>query len=140
MEEDDRWSRCLPGFQALAQHDQEAVKKRYRKNRPDLVEQFHREVAEAEALRNARSNGPLPGMGTGDADVYKAFCCRFWDLLCADGGRMGLVLPRSAHCAKGCGEFRRAMFTKASADITLLVNTGGGAFDDAKPRSTIGLT
>jgi hypothetical protein len=140
LEEDDFWSRYLPGFQSLPQHEQEAVKKRYRKNRPDLVEQFQREVAQADALRNVLTTGPFPGMGTGDPDVYKAFCWRFWNLICHDGGRIGVVLPRSALCAKGSSEFRVAVFDKATAEITFLLNTGGWVFDEAEPRYTIGLT
>ena len=138
LEEDDFWSRYLPGLQALPQHEQEAVKKRYRRNRPDLVEQFQREVAEADALRNALTNGPFPGMGTGDPDVYKAFCWRFWNLVCCDGGRMGVVLPRSAHCAKGSSEFRLAVFDKASVAITFLVNNGRWVFPEVHPQYTIG--
>jgi len=42
-----------------------------------------------------------PGMGTGDPDLYKAFCWRFWHLVADDGGRIGVVLPRSALAAKG---------------------------------------
>lgn len=140
LEEDDFWSRYLPGFQALRQHEQETVKKRYRKNRPDLVEQFQYEVAEADALRNALTNGPFPGMGTGDPDVYKAFCWRFWNLVCGDGGRMGVVLPRSAFCAKGSSQFRLAVFQKASVDIAFLVNNGRWVFPEVHPQYTIGLT
>ena len=140
LEEDDFWSRYLPGFQALPQHEQEAVKKRYRRNRPDLVEQFEREVAEADALRSALTNGPFPGMGTGDPDVYKAFCWRFWNLVCRDGGRMGVVLPRSAHCAKGSSEFRVVVFEKATVDIAFLVNNGQWVFPEVHPQYTIGLT
>ena len=140
LEEDDFWSRYLPGFQALPQHEQEAVKKRYRKNRPDLVEKLQHEVAEADALRNVLTNGPFPGMGTGDPDVYKAFCWRFWNLVCRDGGHMGVVLPRSAFCAKGSSEFRLAVFESATAVITFVLNTCGWVFDEAEPRYTIGLT
>ena len=81
LEEDDFWSRYLPGFQALPQHEQEAVKKRYRKNRPDLVEQFAARSRGSRCLAQRCSpTARFPGMGTGDPDVYKAFCWRFWNL------------------------------------------------------------
>ncbi len=129
LEEDDFWSRYLPGFQALPQHEQEAVKKRYRRNRPDLVEQFQREVAEADALRNVLTNGPFPGMGTGDPDVYKAFCWRFWRLLSEDGGAIGVVLPRAVWSAKGSTEFRKSVLDQACIlETAVLVNKRGWVF------------
>lgn len=134
------WSRYLPGFQSLAQHDQEAGKRRYRKNRPDLVKEYQRELAQADALPAALTSGPFPGIGMGDPDVYKAFCWRFWHLACPNGGRIGVVLPRSALCAKGSSEFRRAIFGNASADITFVVNSGRWVFPDIHPQYTIGLT
>ena len=139
LEEDGFWCRYLPGLQALPQHEQEAVKKRYRKSRPDLVEQYERELATADALRNALTHGPYPGMGTGDPDVYKAFCWRFWNLICQDSGRIGVVLPRSALCAKGSSAFRMAVFANASADIAILVNNGQWVFPEVHPQYTIGL-
>ena len=34
-------------------------------------------------------------MGTGDPDLYKAFCWRFWNLCNVDDGFIGVVVPRS---------------------------------------------
>ena len=92
LEEDDFWSRYLPGFQALPQHEQEAVKKRYRKNRPDLVEQFEREVAEADACATrsptARSLAWAPATPTctrrsaGDSGTWFAATADAWVLCC----------------------------------------------------------
>jgi len=79
-------------------------------------------------------------MGTGDPDLYKAFCWRFWSLVAADGGRIGVVLPRSAFAAKGSTEFRQALFEKAQLlDLTMLLNSGGWVFDEAEYRYTIAL-
>ena len=78
--------------------------------------------------------------GGGDPDLYKAFCWRFWNLVAVAGGRIGVVLPRSAFCAKGSSEFRMAVFDKASVDIAFLVNNGQWVFPEVHPQYTIGLT
>ena len=141
VEENDFWSRHRPGYQALPQHERERIKRRMRQERPDLVHQYEAEVAKADLLRKALTAGPFPGMGTGDPDVYKAFSWRFWNLVRNPGGRLGVVLPRSAFNAKGSAEFRRAVLQGGQAeDLTFLLNSGGWVFDDAEPRYTIALT
>lgn len=140
VEEDAFLARHDPGLRSLPQREQEARKAALRRDRPDLVAAFRREQARAEALRRALVAGPYPGMGTGDPDLYKAFCWRFWELACEDGGRIGVVLPRSALAAKGSADFRRRVFREAEAlDVTMLLNSGGWVFRDAEHRYTIGL-
>lgn len=140
LEEDAFWARHSPGLRSLPQREQEAAKARLRRERPDLVAAYERELTEAEALRRALTAGPYPGMGTGDPDLYKAFCWRFWNLVCEEGGRIGVVLPRSALAAKGSAEFRREVFSRAEGmDVTTLLNTKGWVFDEAEHRYTIGL-
>jgi hypothetical protein len=140
LEEDAFWARHSPGLRSLPQREQEAAKARLRRERPDLVAAYERELADAEALRRALTAGPYPGMGTGDPDLYKAFCWRFWNLVCEDGGRIGVVLPRSALAAKGSTEFRQEVFSRAEGvDVTTLLNTKGWVFDEAEHRYTIGL-
>ena len=91
-------------------------------------------------MRKALIGGAYPGMGTGDPDLYKAFCWRFWHLTAAEGGRIGVVLPRSALAAKGSTPFRQAMFERsAHVDVTMLLNRAGWVFDEAEHRYTIGL-
>jgi len=141
VEEDRFWTRYFPGFHSLAQREQEATKKRLRRDRPDLVQVYEKEVAEAELLRSLLTSGSFPGMGEGDPDLYKAFCWRFWNLARRGGGRVGVVLPRSAFNARGSETFRRTAFTQACfEDITFLLNRDGWVFDDAEPRYTIALS
>ena len=137
LEEDDFWARYSPGIQALPQHEQEAMKRRLRKERPDLVEQYEKEVAEANAVRRVLVTGPFPGMGTGDPDLYKAFCWRFWHLVCPGGGRVGVVLPRSVFCSKGSTAFRTAVFDEGSAGVTYLLNNGGWVFPEVHQQYSI---
>jgi hypothetical protein len=81
VEEDRFWTRYDPGFHSLPQGQQESAKKRYRRERPDLVRLYEEERGKAELLRHVLTSGPFPGMGTGDPDVYKAFAWRFWNLV-----------------------------------------------------------
>jgi len=140
VEEHAFWARHFPGLRGRPQREQEALKVQYRKERPDLTARLYAETEAAASLRRILTAGAFPGMGTGDPDLYKAFVWRFWDLVSPDGGRIGVVLPRSALAAKGGDEFRKELLANAEVlDLTMLVNTGRWAFDMG-PRYTIGLT
>lgn len=139
VEEHAFWARHEPGLRGLTQQQQERLKASLREQRPDLVALCEKSVAEAASMRAALVRGPYPGMGTGDPDLYKAFCWRFWQLAADDGGRIGVVLPRSAWNAKGSTAFRRAVFATATLDLLMLLNTKGWVFDEAEPRYTISL-
>jgi hypothetical protein len=79
-------------------------------------------------------------MGTGDPDLYKAFCWRFWHLAAAEGGRIGVVLPRNALAAKGSMDFRKTMIENSSeTDLTLLLNNKKWVFAEVHPQYTIAL-
>ena len=140
VEEHAFWARHFPGLRSLRQRDQEAEKHRLRKKRPDLIEIYEAELAEMEKIRWALVGGSFPGMGTGDPDLYKAFCWRFWHLTAEDRGRIGVVLPRSALTAKGSTEFRRTMFAEAaSVDVTMLFNNRQWVFPEVHPQYLIAL-
>lgn len=140
LEEHAFWARHEPGLRGLNQREQERLKANLRRSRPDLLEHYERELAEANSLRQALLIGPYPGMGTGDPDLYKAFCWRFWQLVAADGGWIGVVLPRSAWAAKGTSEFRLEAFKHAGVvDLTMLVNNRQWVFPEVHPQYSIGL-
>ncbi|MEX0887568.1 MAG: hypothetical protein WD009_14140 [Phycisphaeraceae bacterium] len=101
LEEHAFWARHFPGLRAMDQRSQERAKAELREQRPDLQGEYERELAEAEAMRKALTCGAFLGMGTGDPDLYKAFCWRFRTLARDPGGRLGVVLPRSVWSAKG---------------------------------------
>jgi hypothetical protein len=135
------WARYFPGLRGLRQTELEAERNKLRKQRPDLVEELEREVRAASRLRKALTSGAYPGMGTGDPDFYKAFAWRFWNLSASEGGRIGVVLPRSAFAAKGSELFRKGMFTEAAlVDLTILLNNRQWVFDEVHPQYTISLT
>ena len=134
------WARHFPGLRGLSQQLAIQERDRLKLERPDLVASLEEEIAANDVLRDALVNGGYPGMGIGDADVYKAFCWRFWNLTANDGGRIGVVLPRSALAAKGSTPFRHTILeNSAKVEVAMLLNRSGWAFDDAEPRYTIGL-
>ena len=140
LEEDAFWARHFPGLRSRTQREQEALKAGYREERPDLAARLEAETEAAASLRRLLTAGAFAGMGTGDPDLYKAFVWRFWHLVAPEGGRIGVVLPRSALAAKGSTAFRKELLNSAEVvDLTMLVNTGRWAFD-MEPRYTIGLT
>ncbi len=140
VEEHAFWARHFPGLRALSQRQQEQEKARLREARPDLLGEYRAERARMERVRRALVSGGYPGMGTGDPDVYKAFCWRFWHLSVPDGGRIGVVLPRSALAAKGSTAFRRTIFAhSASVEVTMLLNNRQWVFPEVHPQYTIGL-
>lgn len=139
IEEDGFWGRWEPGLQGFPEHEKQKLMARYRNKHPERLKLLELEQARLEAIRRVLTSGQYPGMGTGDPDLYKAFCWRFLRLL-APGGRMGVVLPRTALSAKGSGDWRRELFASARIeDMTMLLNTGGWVFSGTEPRYTIAL-
>lgn len=141
VEEDAFWARHFPGLSSQPQWKQEELKTRYRREHPDFAARLKTEKDAAALLRRLLTVGGFPGMGTGDPDLYKAFVWRFWNLVSPDGGRIGVVLPRSALAAKGSTAFRKQLLASAEVlDLTILVNNRRWAFPNVHPQYTIGLT
>jgi hypothetical protein len=138
VEELGFWAARFPGLKSLRQKDQLPAIARLRSDRADLVNRLADELDRTESQRRALLTGPYPGMGTGDPDVYKAFCWRYWHLV-RENGAVGVVLPRSALAVKGSAEWRTEVLAEgAMADATLLLNKGRWVFD-MEPRYTVGL-
>jgi len=139
-EEDAFWTRHYPGLFSLPQRKQESRKNQLRNERPDLVKLYNEERRDNDRLRDFLVRGNFPGMETGDPDLYKAFCWRFWRLTEKYGGRIGVVLPRSALSAKGSRQFREEVFKNAEEiDITILLNNQNWVFPEVHPQYSIGL-
>ncbi|MCY3821086.1 MAG: hypothetical protein OXH52_17315 [Gammaproteobacteria bacterium] len=134
------WARHFPGLRGLSQREHEAERRRLRSERPDLHAAFQAERDEQQLVRRLLLSNAFPGMGTGNPDLYKAFCWRFWHLAATQGGRIGVVLPRSALAAKGSTEFRKTMFTESSTvEVTMLLNNRRWVFSEVHPQWTVGL-
>lgn len=138
IEEHAFWGRHFPGHRALPKRDQNRNVTRYRRERPDLVVELDAEVEQTKRTRDVLHAGPHP-LGSGDPDLYKAFCWRFWQLV-RDDGAIGVVLPRSALAGSGTAQWRQTILDEgAFVDSTMLLNRAGWVFDDAEHRYTIGL-
>jgi len=138
VEEHAFWARFFPGIRGLSQREREAQISEHRKSRPDLVAELGKETKTAFNLRRALTRGPFPGMGTGDPDLYKAFCWRFWFLTTEPGGRIGVVLPRSAWVSKGMAVFREnALSARTTLDLSVLVNRKGWVFPGVHEQNPV---
>ena len=85
--------------------------------------------------------GNYPGMGTGDPDLYKAFCWRFWNLAASDGGLIGVVSTPKRPVGKGVGRIQKGIFATArNVDLTMLVNNRQWVFPEVHPQYTISLS
>jgi hypothetical protein len=127
-----------PGLRALPEGERNAEVERLRTERPELAEGLEEERTRLATLRDYL--GPAGGyvVGPGHADLYEFFSQRYRELLRV-GGRLGVVLPRSAFLAKGSAAFRSWLFDHAvPTRIDFLVNSGRWAFD-AEPRYTSAL-
>ncbi|CAN1504519.1 hypothetical protein MCEGE14_00607 [Burkholderiaceae bacterium] len=139
VEEQKFWARHFPGMRALTPRNFELKKSELYLKRPDLVAKLATEVEESRKIRKAVLSGDFPGLNAAEPDLYKAFSWRFWKCISDDGGKAGLVLPRSVFNALGSQTFRTSLFEKADGlKITTLVNTGRWVFD-MEPRYTVSL-
>jgi hypothetical protein len=139
VEEHGFWSLRYPGLKALPQRQRAAEIAALRRIRPDLEAEYEVEQQQVERFKQLMFVGPFAGMGTGDPDLYKAFCWRFWHC-CREGGAIGVVLPRSALSAKGSTPWREVVLARgAFTDTTMLLNSGGWVFEGVHQQYTVGL-
>ena len=147
------FGRHIPGYYGMAQADRTKAEKALGKTITNIDELLKSAQAEAElpsgVLGNLYSDpkGRFRfGVAAGDPDLFRMFAWRFWELL-AQGGRLGIVLPRSAFSGDGLVEWRMQLLkadkmtgdNNAEATITSVVNTGGWVFDDILQQYTVTL-
>ena len=106
---------------------------------PGLAREFERRKAAAETHRAffKPDNGYVQ-QGGSDADLYRLFCERY-AALTRDGGRLGVVLPRTVFLTAGGRGFRRWLFRECRpARLDILFNNRHWAFP-IHPQYTIAL-
>lgn len=140
VEEHSWWALRSPGLRSLAQHAKNARVTELTEQRPDLQEEYQAEATAVKAAANILAAGPFPGLRNAtDTDLFAAFCWRFWHEV-RDGGRVGVVLPRTALAGGGTEQWRKRILAEGTfTDITLLTNNRGWAFEQIHPQWTIGL-
>jgi hypothetical protein len=139
VDEHTFWAAREPGVRSLPAAAMKREIAKLRRKRPDWVAEYESEVDRTDRLRQLLSQGQFPQMNEGNADLYKAFCWRFWQLIREDGA-VGVVLPRTALSGKGTSKWRTAILQGGSfADVTLILNNMSWAFDDVHAQYTFGL-
>ena len=131
------WGRYKPGIRSLSVGKMNAVIRALRRSRPDLDSAYERDVDNVRAM--AALIRRTFRLGVGHTDLYQAFGWRFWQLT-AEGGAIGVVLPRQALAAPGYQKWRKTVLTQGGfSDTTQLVNNGKWVFDDVHQQYTIAL-
>jgi len=138
VEIDQFLMRFIPGFKAMSKNDRERLKSQFEDDRPELFEQLETERRVAQQIREGLVGDAFPGMGTGDPDLYKAFAWRFWNLL-RDGGRLGIVVPRSLFTSKGSAPWRKTSLGQSECTIINCKNKNEWLFTEVNPGYSISL-
>ena len=139
VEKHEFWARYHPGLRSMTQSDREHKIAELEEKRPDLLEELQDDQDEQQKRSKILTNGPYPGVGSGDPDLYQAFSWRFWRLI-QSGGQFGVVLPREALLSKGSEAFRRHLLENGViSDLTFILNNKQWAFEEVHPQTTIGL-
>lgn len=139
VDEHNFWALRQPGIRSLAAGGLQAEITRLRRLRPDWRAEYEREVVRTDAIRAALSGGQYPQMNEGNADLYKAFCWRFWHLV-REEGRVGVVLPRTTLSGKGSSLWRQTVLEQGDFDdLVLLLNNRRWVFPEVHPQYTIAL-
>jgi hypothetical protein len=106
---------------------------------PDLEAEFRLMQLELEVQRSFfKPENGYEIQGAGDLDLYELFCERY-QTLTREGGRIGVVQPRSTFLAEGSQAFRRWLYSRTAVErIDFLLNKARWAFD-MEPRYTVAL-
>ncbi len=117
------WGMHLPGVRSLPVAKRRARIDALEAQRPDLAEEFEGERERAEALKLVL-RATFPNLGSGQTDLYKAFS---WAnlALCREGGKIGMVLPRSAVSDAGMANWRTEIVGAPIDDVTKRAGGGG---------------
>jgi hypothetical protein len=133
------WALRFPGLRSMRVSEQNREIEKLRAQRPDLEREFEADLRGTEAARKLLIDGPYPGLGSGDPDLFQAFAWRFWYLVREDGA-IGVVLPRSALSATGSTQWREMVLDRgAFGNVTLLLNNRHWIFPEVHAQYTIGL-
>ncbi len=127
-----------PGLRAMQQTARDQAIDELAQNRPDLADRFEDSRRAVKATRQYYATSGEHSSTPGDPDLYKIFCQRY-QILLRDGGRLGVVLPRTAFVNDGSEAFRTWLFESMTCGrIDFLKNKARWAFD-MEPRYSVAL-
>jgi hypothetical protein len=137
VEEHAFWARYRPGLRGLSKQERDAEVKRLSASSSGLVQLLAAEKSAAEAARAVLASGPYR-LGSGDPDLYQAFCWRNWQCVSPEG-RIGMVLPRGALSGSGAAEWRAEVYDRGEfSDVAVLTNNKQWVFN-IHPQFTVAL-
>ena len=142
------WGMHLPGVRSLPVARRRARIDALERSRPDLAAQFDADKEAAESLKRVL-RAAFPNLGSGQTDLYKAFSWANLELA-RPGGRIGVVLPRTAVSDAGMSKWRlRVTQIEDQPDLSLslslriavltLINHKGWVFDEVHNSYTVAL-
>jgi len=133
------WALRYPGLRSKPIAEQLEFVRSLQENQPEQYRLMLEEQEATNAYRKVLMSGPFNGMGSGHADLYKAFCWRFLQLS-RKNGYIGVVLPRGALTAMGSSNWRREVLANSKfVETAFLLNTNGWVFPSVDFRYSIAL-
>ncbi len=131
------FARFRPGLRARSESDRELTIDHLLNERSELAARLTIEQERVATEKAYLYSGEYARMA-GDPDLYKYFCQRYQAVI-RDGGRMGVVLPRTTFVTKGSAGFRHWIFEQMTCHrVDFLLNSRRWAFD-SEPRYTVAL-
>ncbi|MES2211083.1 MAG: hypothetical protein V4515_13030 [Chloroflexota bacterium] len=129
--------RYIPGLKATSSAVERDRRMRELEERYVTVhERYMREDALKAALRRYLA-ARFALTKSGNPDLYKAFAERFLDLL-RDGGRLGVVLPRTAFGGEGSAPFReRLLGSSTDVSLDIILNSKQWMFSDVHAQYSV---
>ena len=138
------WGGHLPGVRSQPVSQRRQRINEFEAERDDLAADFNVEKERTEKIKKALRQ-KFPDLGSGHTDLYKAFC---WANLATAraGGRIGMVLPRSAVSDAGMAKWRRHIVESAGGggtqgliSVATLINHKSWVFDGIHNSYTVAL-
>jgi hypothetical protein len=131
--------RYLPGLKAISSAaERDRRMKELEQSYVTVRDRYRREDEMKTALRRyLAARYTLTRIG--NPDLYKAFAERYLDLV-RQGGRIGVVLPRTAFAGEGTTPFRQRLFRSASGVLVdVILNSKQWMFADVHAQYSIAL-
>lgn len=130
------WAMKFPGLMSKSVSDRKELIESYRSARPDLVIEMNLQT-KAMASQRLLLQNKFP-LGAGHVDLSEAFAWAFYSYI-RSGGRVGIVLPKTAFSSQGLADWRRTVLSSGSFEsLVTITNSGQWAFN-IDGRYSIGL-
>lgn len=121
------WAMKFPGLMSKSVSERKVLIDGFRTDRPDLVREMDFE-SESMARQRVLLQRKFP-LGAGHVDLSEAFAWGFYSLIRV-GGRVGIVLPKTAFSSQGLADWRRTVLDSGCFEsLVTITNSGQWAFN-----------